>query len=150
MSKMIWFGLAVSIFTMCFAFQIDTTVLNASMIDNRDAVKQASEASIQRAINKGTLRVSERIEIDQSVFNKEYEDFYKSNNDFNYEGSTRNFKVVKFNTSPAMVAVEGEVTNKSTFMKTTKDEDEDVSLVFKNIVIYESKSKIKMPGGNVD
>lgn len=147
---MLWFGIAVAIFVICFAYQIDSTVLNASMIDNRDAVKQASEASIQRAINKGTLRVNETIEIDPGVFSKEYENFYKANNDFNYDGSSRNFKVVQVNTSPAMVAVEGEVTNKSNFKRMTEEKNEDISVLFKNVVIYESKSKVKIPGGNVD
>ncbi|RDB32090.1 hypothetical protein [Exiguobacterium sp. RIT594] len=150
MSKMGWFGIAITLFIICFAFQIDTTVLNASMIDNRDAVKQASEASIQRSINKGTLRVTESVEIDPVAFSDEYEKFYKENVDFNYEGSTRNFRVVKVNTSPAMVAVEGEVTNKSTFKRTTEEKNEDISLLFKNVVIYESKSKVKIPGGNVE
>lgn len=150
MSKMTWFGLVVTLFTICFAFQIDSTVLNASMIDNRDAVKQASESSIQKSINKGTLRVNEMIEIDPVKFRNEYQKDYALNNDFNYEGSKRNFKIVKINTSPAMVAVEGEVINESTFKRVTKKQKEDVSILAKNIVIYESKSKLKIPGGNLD
>lgn len=150
MSKMTWFGLVVTLFIMCFAYQIDSIVLNASMIDNRDAVKQASESSIQKSVNKGTLRVNEMIEIDSVIFSQEFQKDFALNNDFNYEGSKRNFKVVKINTSPAMVAVEGEVVNDSTFKRVTNEQQEDVSILSKNIVIYEARSKLKIPGGNLD
>lgn len=150
MSKMVWIGLAVTIFTLCFAYSIDATILSASLVDNRDSVKQSSEAAIQKAVNKGSLRVNEAIEIDPVIAKQEYEKFYKENEDFNYVGSSRNIKVVKLNTSPAMLAVEGEVINKSTFKMASAGESKDVRLQFKNVVIYEAKSAIKIPGGNID
>lgn len=118
--------------------------------DQTQALDNSSKIAIQKAINKGVLRVEEEVEIDPDVAKREFQKSYEENISHDDNRTDRKYEVVTIQSRPALIAVRGEADVESGFKKFNHQQDDKIRSLEKYIVIYEAKSVNKQEGGNVN
>lgn len=150
MNKIVFFAFLSLLFGACFLYETDLIITNTVHTDQTEALDSASKVAIQKAINKGILRVDEEIEIDPDIARKEFQKSYEENISHDDSRTERKYEIVTIQTRPALIAVRGEADVESGFKKFSHKQDDKIKSLEKYIVIYEAKYPKKQEGGNVD
>ncbi|MED5052556.1 hypothetical protein P9850_12085 [Anoxybacillus rupiensis] len=150
MNKAIFFFFLTLLFGTAFLYNTDLIITNTVHTDQTQALDNSSKIAIQKAINKGVLRVEEEVEIDPDVAKREFQKSYEENISHDDNRTDRKYEVVTIQSRPALIAVRGEADVESGFKKFNHQQDDKIRSLEKYIVIYEAKSVNKQEGGNVN
>ncbi|WP_033012954.1 hypothetical protein [Geobacillus kaustophilus] len=150
MNKVVFFAFLTLLFGATFLYETDLIITNTVHTDQTEALDNASKVAIQKAINKGVLRVDEEIEIDPDVAKREFQKSYEENISHHDSRTDRKYEIVTIQPRPALIAVRGEADVESGFKKFDHQQDDKIRSIEKFIVIYEAKYANKQEGGNVN
>lgn len=132
---------------------VDITILRNINDENNDALSISSRTAISQSVNRGYLRVKERLTINPTIAEESFIRNYSSNIGFNETDTKRKISIHKITSDPAMIAVEGVTSTSSYFKNYLKDEfpkHKNNITKDKNIVIYEAKRTTTPPKGGVE
>lgn len=156
MDSIIRIGLGSILFFMFLFYSVDMALIRVIDDDNRDALDIASRTAISESVNRGTLRVEERITIDPSVAKEALVRTYAKNISMNDSSSGRLLNIKSIQEEPAMIAVEAKSKTNSFYKhylnnRWSEEFKNSKTIVAneRNIVIYEAKSLTIPPKGGV-
>lgn len=149
MDSIVRVGLGIFIVFMMVFFTVDIAAMRVFDEENRDAIELSSHAAMSMSVNKGTLRVKERLTINTSIAEKVYKEKYMDNMTFDNPTAVRALQMVDSNSEPPMLAVESTITTNSFFKNFLSNDYSNKTMYTreKNIVIYEAKDTEKPRGG---
>lgn len=136
-------------------YTIDIGVVYTTSQDNDDAIEVASRAAISQSVNRGELRVTERMTIDADVAEATFVKNYARNVAYNNPSTIRKLDIHDISTDPPMLAVEVTTATDGYAKNYLRNWDEylDNQKNYTNkrhIVIYEAKSTTIPPEGGVN
>ncbi|MFL0364654.1 MULTISPECIES: hypothetical protein [Pseudobacillus] len=156
MDSIIRVGLGSIIFFWCLFYVTDISQIRIMDDDNRDSLDVASRTAISQSVNRGTLRVEERITIDPDVAEEALVRSYANNISFDGKMGDRGLYIKKIQADPALIAVEARSETESYYKHYLNNRNKDnfpndtkIDVGEKNIVIYEAKSIETPPKGGV-
>lgn len=154
MSKISFFGLWLIAYFLFMFYTIDLSVTSILGKDNEDAVEIAGRNAISQSVNRGDLRVHEKITIDTDVAEAVFLKSYAKNVGYNDRNTVRKIDIQDVSSDPPMLAVEV-ATSTESYTKhyfnnwgQYLDEQKDYTNN-RQIIIYEDKSTKKLPRGGV-
>ncbi len=135
-------------------YTLDVGIMHSTSTDNDDAVEIAARTAISQSINRGELRVKERMTIDPDVAEATFVKNYARNASYNHPDTLRKLDIYEISSEPPMLAVEVTTSTGSYAKRYLKNWD-DSQTSFKNysnkrhVVIYEAKNINTPPEGGV-
>lgn len=156
MNKVLFFGLWLLCYFMFMFYTLDLGIMNSTATDSEDAVEIAARAAISQSINRGELRVKERMTIDPEVAEATFIKNYARNASYNDPNTLRKVDIYEISSEPPMLAVEVTTSTNSymkDYLKNWGGTSEETSLKNysnqRHVVIYEAKSITTPPEGGV-
>lgn len=155
MDSIVRVSLGSIIFFMFLFYIVDIAQIRILDDDNRDSLDVASRTAISQSVNRGTLRVEEKITIDPAVAKESLVRSYSKNISFDEKIGARGLYIKKIQSDPAMVAVEARSETESYYKHymynraNAYTDQKKIKVNEKNIVIYEAKSIDIPPKGGV-
>ena len=130
-------------------YTLDVGIMHSTSTDNDDAVEIAARSAIAQSINRGELRVKERMIIDPDVAEATFVKNYARNASYNHPDTIRKLDIYEISSDPPMLAVEVTTSTNSYAKKYFKNWDSTITNFDnlsnkRHVVIYEAKS-IKTP-----
>jgi Flp pilus assembly protein TadG len=154
MNKVLFFGLWFISYFLFMFYALDVGIMNITSTDNDDAVEMAARTAISQSINRGELRVRERLTIDPDVAQATFLKSYAKNASYNHPNTLRKIDFYNISSEPPMIAVEV-TTATDSYVKNYFKQVEGPQSGQKNfsnkrhVVIYEAKSTNIPPEGGV-
>ncbi|AJI08960.1 MULTISPECIES: hypothetical protein [Bacillus cereus group] len=156
MSNISGLGLGLLIVMLLVFFQIDLASVNTIHQENRESVDIASVDAISLAVNRGDLRVKERMTIDEDVAKASFAKSFSKNTSFNIPNSKRRLEIHngEFGNSTPLLSVgvrslQGSYT-KNYFQNWGEYKDDNyIRTSDKQITIIEAKDLRTPPVGGV-
>lgn len=148
-------GLGGFIVMLFLFFTVDLTTMRITDEENSDAVYLASRSAISLGVNRGTLRVEERLTINPAITEEAFVRHYAKNIGLNPRTTVRNLHVHAISSEPPMLAVEAGTYSYSFFKRYLSNwgeyqNDNALPVIQRNVVIYEAKSPNEPVKGGVN
>ena len=154
MNKVLFFGLWFLSYFLFLFYTLDVGIMHTTSTDNDDAAEIAARTAISQSINRGELRVRERMTIDPDVAEAAFVKNYARNASYNHPDTLRKVDIHEISSEPPMLAVEVTTATNSYAKRYLKYWDSSQTSLknFSNkrhVVIYEAKNINIPPQGGV-
>ncbi|MCF6094502.1 DUF5411 family protein [Microaerobacter geothermalis] len=136
------FAIGLLIIVLFTYFTLDIGYMQIADMDNDTSLERAAKAALSLSVNRGVLRESEQMVINEEISDEAFLRYYAEN--ANTKSGLRQIQIFGFSAYPPMLAVESYTTAKSNFLQFTNtfdggDKQYTVSHK-KEEVIFESKN----------